>query len=76
MFRLRLTTDAQPRWKNGQPAHNTTGVDNANWIQTDTRIGTSSCSRRAGMWPPISSTNTGNASASPTQNRSCMSASS
>jgi hypothetical protein len=30
MFRLRCTTDAQARWKNGHPAHKTTGVDKAN----------------------------------------------
>jgi hypothetical protein len=33
MLRWRLTTDAQPRWKNGQPAHSTTGVAKTNWIQ-------------------------------------------
>jgi hypothetical protein len=27
MFRLRWTIDAQARWKNGHPAHRTTGVD-------------------------------------------------
>ena len=26
MLRLRLTIDAQPRWKNGQPPQSTTGV--------------------------------------------------
>ena len=26
MFRLRLTMDCQPRTKNGQPPHSTTGV--------------------------------------------------
>ncbi len=26
MFRLRVTIEFQPRTKNGQPAHNTTGV--------------------------------------------------
>ena len=35
MLRLRVTTDCQPRTKNGQPAHSTTGVANASWIQLD-----------------------------------------
>ena len=30
MLRLRWTIDAQARWKNGQPAHRTTGVESAN----------------------------------------------
>jgi hypothetical protein len=30
MFKLRCMIDAQARWKNGHPAHRTTGVDKAN----------------------------------------------
>jgi hypothetical protein len=30
MFKCRLTTEAHPRWSNGQPPHNTTGVPNTN----------------------------------------------
>jgi hypothetical protein len=33
MFRFQVTIDRQPRWKNGQPAHSTTGVASANSIQ-------------------------------------------
>ena len=33
MFGLRNFTDAQPRWKNGQPHHSTIGVAKANSIQ-------------------------------------------
>ena len=33
MFRWRFTTDAQPRTKNGQPPHSTTGVASANCVQ-------------------------------------------
>ena len=33
MLRLRLTSEAHARSKNGQPAHKTTGVASANWIQ-------------------------------------------
>ena len=35
MLRLRVSSDCQPRTKNGQPAHSTTGVAKANWIQLD-----------------------------------------
>ena len=75
MLRLRLTIDAQPRSKNGHPAHRTTGVARANWIQIEMCIGTRWCS--AGIrWPPISSRNTGKASARPIQKRRVISASS
>ena len=40
MLRLRLTTDAQPRWKIGQPAHSTTGVASANSSHCSTVIET------------------------------------
>ena len=33
MLRLRVTSDCQPRWKNGQPAHTTTGVARASCSQ-------------------------------------------
>ena len=33
IFGLRLTTDCQPRLKNGAPAHSTTGTDSANSTQ-------------------------------------------
>jgi len=47
-----------------------------NSIQLEMRGGTRSCRPRAGMWPPISSTKTGNVRTSPTQNRRVMSTSS
>src|SRR6266404_4522676 len=34
MFRLRWTTDAQARSKNGHPPQSTTGVESASWIHT------------------------------------------
>ena len=37
MFRLRLTSDSQPRRKNGQPPHSTTGVASASWTQIAVR---------------------------------------
>ena len=76
MLRLRFTTEAQPRWKNGQPAHRTTGVDKTNSIQVAIRGARSRCRPSAGMWPPISRMNTGAVSASPIQKRRVMSESS
>jgi hypothetical protein len=76
MFRLRLTTDAQARWKNGHPAHSTTGVASANCTQVERRGEIRSCSPSAGICPLISSTTTGTVSASPIQNRRVMSSSS
>ena len=35
MLRLRVFREAQPRSKNGQPAHNTTGVASTSWTQSD-----------------------------------------
>ena len=75
MLRLRLSSDAQARWKNGQPAHQTTGVARANWIQADVAGGTRRWST-GNRWLPISSANTGRVSTSPIQNRRPMSASS
>ena len=44
MLRLRLTIDAQPRWKNGQPPQRTTGVARANSIQASS-LGDKACTR-------------------------------
>ena len=44
MFGLRNLTEAQPRWKNGQPHHSTMGVARANSIQVPAR-GESTCAR-------------------------------
>ena len=35
MLRLRVSTECQPRSKNGPPAHNTTGVARISWTQFD-----------------------------------------
>ena len=56
MLRCRVTSERQPRTKNGAPAHSTTGVDSASEIQFDHAGGTR-CIRP--KWPPISITNTG-----------------
>ena len=73
MLRWPLRTDAQPRAKNGHPAQSTTGVASTSWAQADA-AGPRRCRPRT--WPPISSRNTGTASASPTRKRRVMSASS
>ena len=48
MFRLRLTIEAQPRSKNGQPPQSTTGVASTNSIQPIARIESKCCKRLAG----------------------------
>ena len=35
MLRLRVRSDAQPRTKNGHPAHSTTGVASTSWIHVE-----------------------------------------
>ena len=53
MLRCRLTIDAQPRTKNGQPPQSTTGVASANSIHVATRGGIACCSGcRAGTPTP------------------------
>ena len=75
MLGLRLTTDAQARWKNGSPAQRTTGTAQASWTQFD-------AARLSGTAPAppiisaIASPNTGNPTTAPTQARRVMSASS
>ncbi len=75
MFRFRVRTEAQPRTKNGRPAHSTTGVARASWIQFDAVGGTRSCTQSK-KWPPISKRTTGTLRASPIQNLRVMSRSS
>jgi len=72
MFRFQVRIESQARTKNGQPAHHTTGVLSSSWIHWDAR-GLRTPDRAIS---PIERTNTGSASASPTQNRRVMSASS
>jgi hypothetical protein len=74
MLRLRLTSDAQPRSKNGQPAQSTTGVASSICTQFET-AGLNSI-RLCEMCPLISIRNRGNARARPIQNRRVMSTSS
>src|SRR5438309_218966 len=46
MLRLRVTSDCQPRTKNGQPAQTTTGVAKTSWIQFDSVGSSQSCHTR------------------------------
>ncbi len=63
MLRLRLTRDAQPRWKNGQPAQTMTGVASRSCSQTLRVGGTSVLKPCPSRCIPFSSSTTGTASA-------------
>jgi hypothetical protein len=67
MLSRRLTTDSQPRRKNGAPPHATTGV---------ARTSCSQITAGEGACHSIAIARSGNESARPTQNRRVMSASS
>ncbi len=73
MFRLRLTTDAQPRVKNGHPPQSTTGVAKASCTRVEARPGRGV---QPNTSPPIVSANSGIERATLTQKRRVMSASS
>src|SRR5580704_4818297 len=62
---LRWTTDAQKRWKNGQPPHTTTGVARTNWSQLRAPDDRGSLSAS----PNMAISKTGRESAALTQNR-------
>ena len=74
MLRLRVTIERQPRTKNGQPAHNTTGVDSANCSQLDSVWSIQGCVPK--RCAPISSIKTGAVSTTPIHKRLVMSTSS
>src|SRR5271166_5802174 len=76
MFGLWFTIEAQPRLKNGQPPHNTTGVESTNWIHTRARLLRNRCTGSPGIIPDMESTRTGVARARLTQKRRVMSTSS
>ncbi len=75
MFRCRLLTDAQPRSKNGQPAHSTTGAASASSSQSSPRPGSPArlCGARCRA---IARSTSGTAKAAASQSRRVMSASS
>src|ERR1043166_1899449 len=71
MLRWRLSRERQPRTKNGQPAHRTTGVVRTNWIQRDTSPDIQGGA--FGTRCDIARTKTGNVNAAPIQSRRVMS---
>ena len=73
MFKLRFTSELHPRWKNGHPAHNTTGVLRIAWIPNDTAGGTTFS---PGECAVMARRNTGTASAAPNFRRRVISRSS
>ena len=76
MFKWRETSDAQPRAKNGQPPHRTTGVAQSAWIQTCACGEIRRASGLLGIISPIASARTGAVSTRLLQNRRVMSRSS
>ena len=76
MLSERWSREAQARSKNGQPAHSTTGVPNANWIHIDAAGDTNRCRCSGSRWSPISRTSMGAASTAAITNRRVMSRSS
>ena len=75
MLRLRVTSDCQPRTKNGQPPHSTTGVDRTSWLQSHA-VGPSAATSPGASISPIASASTGTVRARLTQKRRVMSTSS
>ncbi len=49
MFKLRVTMERQPRAKNGQPAHQTTGRVSANCSQREVSLSAQGCLASAGI---------------------------
>ena len=76
MLGLRLTTDAQPRSKNGRPAQSTTGAAQASWNQLDAVRPTSCVTRSPSSISPIASRNTGRPATAAMRKRRVMSSSS
>jgi hypothetical protein len=76
MFGLRLTIEAQPRSKKGQPAQSTTGVEKTSAIQLLTCGSIRPPSPMPRSMSPIASRKTGSPSAAPIQKRRVMSTSS
>src|ERR1700674_4637115 len=72
MFKLRLTTDCQPRTKNGQPPQSTTGVASTSSAQINARGAISLSSAAPGTNSLMAAANKGTVRARPTQNRRVM----
>src|SRR4051794_40217550 len=76
MLRLRLTIDAQPRSKKGQPPQSTTGVARISCTQLREAGGRERAGLQAGNMPDLPSSSSGRESAALTQKRRRMSRSS
>ena len=76
MFRLRLTMEDQPRWKNGQPPHSTTGLANMNSITCSGRTLIKRWVNAGARSAAMAMTKTGSARTRPIQKRRLMSRSS
>src|SRR5690349_562907 len=72
MFGLRLTSDVQKRWKNGQPPHSTTGVARANSNQGRAELGRILCSATGQIMMAIAIASSGAVSIVLTQKRRVM----
>ena len=69
MFRWRLTSEAQPRSKNGQPPQRTTGEANASCARLSRRAEKACWSGCPGIMSDIARRKTGSVKARHTQNR-------
>src|SRR5260370_8958180 len=76
MFRLRLTIDCHPRTKNGQPPQRITGVARNNSAQVSVRGEIILSSGEPGRYAPMAASKIGAVSATLTQKRRVMLASS
>ena len=76
MFRCRLTSEAQPRTKNGQPPHSTTGLASTNWPHVIAAGGITCISGCPGITSASITTRIGAVSTSDHVNRRVMSSSS
>ena len=76
MLGLRLTSESHARVKNGQPAHSTTGVARASWIQSASRGSTAAVHGAGAIISAIAKAITGRPSAAATVKRRVMSISS
>src|SRR5579871_393407 len=76
MFIERFTTDAQPRWKNGQPPQRTTGLASKSSSHANPPPEIKRCTGMPGSMPAIAIPSSGAVSAKLTQNRRVMSRSS
>ncbi len=72
MFRCRLRTEAQPRWKKGHPPHSTTGVASTSCAQASALGESSRCTGWPGSISDMPRKTTGTLSASDTQSRRVM----